>query len=1123
MSRVAHSNDIRADLEAGTGEVVRDRFLPRLFLMTDSFETGGSERQFAELARTLSPAAYRIHLGCIQRRGGFADGLGYVPEFPLGGSLYGLESLWTRVRLAQYLRRNHIAIAHAFDFYTNLTLIPAAKLAGVPVVIGSQRQLGHLLSSAKSRAQAAAFGACDVVVCNSRAAADRLVEQGLRESRVVVIGNGLPASAFAETPPALPRRPGVLRVGMIARMNARFKNHKVFLHAAVRLCSRFSGLEFVLVGDGSLRAELEREADTLGLKTYVSFFGDRRDIPAVLASLDVSVLPSSSESLSNAILESMAAGVPVVASGVGGNPELVSRERGMLVAPDDDKSLADAIERLLRDPAMRADLGRNAKRFAHANFTAEHTAKRYEQLYAGLLEKKSGVANRRWAYGLGEEEERIRVAVVAASSRYVGGQSVQAGLLLRHWQDDSAVEARFIAIDPPLPRLLAWVQGIPFLRTLMREPFYFVSLWRGLRHVQIAHIFSASYSSFLLSTLPAWFVAWLRGTKTVIHYHSGEARDHLRRSRSARLVLEAADRLVVPSEYLAGVFHEFGLQAHVVPNMVDLTQFTFRVRQPVRPRLLFARGFHPYYSPHVAVRAFALIQRTYPEATLDLVGKGPLEPQIRSLVRELKLCGVNVAGAVAHPEMATFYESADIFINASSLDNMPVSILEAFASGLPVVTTAPEGMSYLVEHERTGLLSKPGDARALADNVVRLVAHPELATGLTLNALEEVQRYSWPAVRQQWLELYCSLEEGEVAPTHPQSSCFGVTDPMVSGTLPVIRKSGSERIVMKPPVFIVGCPRSGTSYLYHLLLSAGGFAEFRTQMNVFDVLEPIFGDLGVFQNKTKMMNEWLRSKAFKVSGLQAEEIKARVLAECRSASDFLRIVMEEVARKQGVDRWIDSTPTNIPHLLRIKKDFPDAKIIHIIRDGRDVALSLDRRGWSRPLLGDRNKGLLAAGLYWEWIVRKGRKFGSILHPDYFEVRYEHLVHEPAETLQQLAIFLRHDLDYGRIQNASIGSVKTPLTSFKEDLEQGQFTPVGRWRDENKFPLDQLVLFESLVGDYLQELGYELCGSEAQGKRPLAIKGMRSIYSVWYECKQWAKINTPLSRLMVNYSASLIDK
>jgi hypothetical protein len=328
-------------------------------------------------------------------------------------------------------------------------------------------------------------------------------------------------------------------------------------------------------------------------------------------------------------------------------------------------------------------------------------------------------------------------------------------------------------------------------------------------------------------------------------------------------------------------------------------------------------------------------------------------------------------------------------------------------------------------------------------------------------------------------------------------------------------------MTMKPPVFIVGCPRSGTSYLYHLLLSAGGFAEFHTQMNVFDVLEPIYGDLSVPKNRARMMNEWLRSKAFDASGLQAEKIKEAVLSGCRSGSDFLRIVMEQIARIQGVDRWIDSTPTNIPHLLRIKKDFPDARIIHIIRDARDVALSLDKRGWSRPLPWDRDKGLLAAGLYWEWIVRKGRKLGSLLGPDYVEVRYEDLVDQPAATLQRLAVFLQHDLDYGRIRQTSIGSVKNPLTSFKEDLERGQFTPVGRWR--SKFPSHQLVLFENLVGDYMHELGYALSSNNERATHSLAVRRTRLVYRRFYDFKQWVKINTPLSRLMVDYSAVLIDK
>jgi hypothetical protein len=326
---------------------------------------------------------------------------------------------------------------------------------------------------------------------------------------------------------------------------------------------------------------------------------------------------------------------------------------------------------------------------------------------------------------------------------------------------------------------------------------------------------------------------------------------------------------------------------------------------------------------------------------------------------------------------------------------------------------------------------------------------------------------------------------------------------------------------MKPPIFIVGCPRSGTSFLYHLLLSAGGFAEFHTQMNVYDVLEPIYGDLGVAKNRKAAVREWLLSKAFRVSGLEASQIEAKILAECHGASDFLRIVMEEIARKQGVERWIDSTPTNVPHMLRIHKDFPDAQFMHIIRDPRDVALSLDKRAWTRPLPWDKKRSLVAAGLYWEWIVHKAKKLGAMLGSHYIEVHYEDLVQDTHEAITVIGAFLNENLDYDRIQRDSVGSVNKPLTSFKEDLQQGRFTPIGRWKE--KFPVDQLKEFEMLVGDYVVELGYELSLKQRNGNRFLAGMRQRSIYSAYYECKQWAKIHTPLSRLMVDYSAILIDK
>jgi glycosyltransferase involved in cell wall biosynthesis len=289
---------------------------------------------------------------------------------------------------------------------------------------------------------------------------------------------------------------------------------------------------------------------------------------------------------------------------------------------------------------------------------------------------------------------------------------------------------------------------------MIRQPLYLWNLWKGYRDVDVAHIFSASYWSFMIAPVPAWMLARLRGKRTVIHYHSGEARDHLRRFRTPRRVLARAGRLVVPSQYLVDVFREFGLSAEVIPNILDDAQFPFRLRNPLQPHLVCTRGFHPYYMVDIVVRAFGQVKQVIPNASLVLVGGGPLEAEIRSLVRQLELKDVTFAGIASREEIGQHYQQADIFINASRLDNMPVSILEAFGSGTPVVSTDPEGIRYLVEHERTGLLSPVGDFQALAQNVIRILKDSDLATHLTLNAHEESKRYRWEAVREQWLRVY---------------------------------------------------------------------------------------------------------------------------------------------------------------------------------------------------------------------------------------------------------------------------------------------------------------------------------------------------------------------------------
>jgi hypothetical protein len=313
----------------------------------------------------------------------------------------------------------------------------------------------------------------------------------------------------------------------------------------------------------------------------------------------------------------------------------------------------------------------------------------------------------------------------------------------------------------------------------------------------------------------------------------------------------------------------------------------------------------------------------------------------------------------------------------------------------------------------------------------------------------------------------------------------------------------------KAPVFVLGCPRSGTTVLYHMLLSAGGFAVYRSESNVFNLLVPRFGGMRSVSDRKYLMDCWSKSMLFRVSGLDAAQIQAKIIAECHSGGDFLRLVMEEVARVQGVGRWADCTPDHLLYMQEIKREIPDALFIHIIRDGRDVALSYVKQGWSHPLPWDRNERLGVAGLYWEWIVRNGREQGKRLGADYQEVRFEELVTNPRQTLSRLGEFIEHDLDHDRIQLAGIGSVSQPNSSFAVESE-GPFNPVGRWK--TKMSPAQAASLESLVGGFLQELGYTLV-SETRPKKSLRVARMRTTYLTMFEAKNWIRVNTPLGRFV----------
>ena len=349
----------------------------------------------------------------------------------------------------------------------------------------------------------------------------------------------------------------------------------------------------------------------------------------------------------------------------------------------------------------------------------------------------------------------LRVALVVASLRILGGQSVQAQRLLEGWEGDPAVHAWLVPIDPVPPAPFDRLLRVKYLRTVVTQLCYWPLLFRELRRADVVHAFSASYTSFLLAPLPAVIVARLLGKPVILNYHSGEAPDHLRRSRIARFVMRRlVDANVVPSAFLRDVLFSFDIDADVVSNTIDVRRFAYRSRTPLTARLLCTRNFEPMYNVPCVLRAFARIQARHPDATLTLVGSGSQDAALRAEAAALRLRNVTFAGRVPPSDIPRYYAEADIYVQAPSIDNMPLSVLEAFASGMPVVSTNVGGVPSILRHRVDGLLVPDNADEEMAEQVLALLGDPVLARGLAGSAHRTLSAFEWPVVREGWLRAY---------------------------------------------------------------------------------------------------------------------------------------------------------------------------------------------------------------------------------------------------------------------------------------------------------------------------------------------------------------------------------
>lgn len=362
--------------------------------------------------------------------------------------------------------------------------------------------------------------------------------------------------------------------------------------------------------------------------------------------------------------------------------------------------------------------------------------------------------------------EKVRVLIVAASMDILGGQAVQAERLIRHLQNEPSLQVAFLPINPRLPGILRKLQSIKYVRTVTTSILYSLNLLREVRKYDVIHIFSASYLSFLIAPTPAIIVSKLYGKKTVLNYHSGEAEDHLKRwPRSTRSMLKRVDKIIVPSEYLVRIFAKFGFEARAIFNIIDLDTFEFRQRTMLRPVFLSNRNLEAHYGVDDLLRAFAHIQREIPDAVLTVVGDGSQRNALENLANELQLKHTTFTGRVEHDEINRQYSASDIYLNASKIDNQPLSILEAFQCGVPVVTTDAGGIPDVVTDEITGFLVPVGDYESLAARALKLLTDQQIAQAMIQSARSECTKYTWSVVCPQWVDVYHSVAENNFTTT----------------------------------------------------------------------------------------------------------------------------------------------------------------------------------------------------------------------------------------------------------------------------------------------------------------------------------------------------------------------
>lgn len=353
-----------------------------------------------------------------------------------------------------------------------------------------------------------------------------------------------------------------------------------------------------------------------------------------------------------------------------------------------------------------------------------------------------------------------RLGIVGPLPPPAGGMATQTRQLVELMRAEGLDVVLVQTNKPYRPRIIENVRGV---RALFRLIPYLWDVWKLLGSVDVVHLMANSGWSWQLFSAPTVWMGCLRKTPVVVNYRGGEAQSYFTDSFSrVKPTLAKASLIVVPSDYLKKVFTDFGLETQVVPNIVNLERFKPSETRSIDSsrifHLIITRNLEPIYGIETAIKAIGLARGKIPEIQLRIAGSGPQQAELESEVAALGLQEhVHFVGRLDADQIVDFYQSADAMLNPTTVDNMPNSVLEALASGVPVITTDVGGIPYIVQHEETALMVPVGDAQLMSEEIIRLYSSRDLSQKLVVNGLDAVKPYAWLEVRQQWLAVYDSI------------------------------------------------------------------------------------------------------------------------------------------------------------------------------------------------------------------------------------------------------------------------------------------------------------------------------------------------------------------------------